>query len=1107
MSTQVTKQNPAPGNLNPAPQARWRVASLLRVISLVIILGCALGAWRLFLYRSPVDKGLQALQTAYLGERPLEARFGSFAYAPFASTRGAAPSDDKAHALAAQLLLEAAIDNPSAQSHHALGQLYLSERKFDKAIGQFEEALEADQQNARAHSDLGAALFEKGRDGASDEDGLNVEAFARSLSHLNRALALAPDLGEALFNRALLHQQMMLKESAAEDWRAYIEKDPSSRWADEARHNLSRLEEGQRRVEQSQQNLVEDFLNAYRARETEKAWALFSQNREKLTTELVTAYLKSDAQTTADSKREALDALDYAGELDVQRAGDRYAADLAYFYRAASPEKLETARKARELVRQAREFYDVSKLEEAVTAYSTARRDFIQIGDLCGGQQAAFWLGLCYWEMTQTNQSWVIWKALMEDCRTSEHRWLQARTLNMLSGVAFKGDEYSQAIAYSNEARNLAGQINDVACAFSAESALIEYYRLLGNQPMCMTQVGRGLPLLDNAAIGIIPLWRYYSIVAMAHQTFGLYDASIDYDSEALRLAVAADDYVRLAISHSNIVVTYGKQQNFDAAFMHAGQAYEIAAAHASEATGQLYMALATVQTGHLYRERGEYAKALDQYDRAVELHRANNLDFSVHLYQAYRGRLICYLALKETTAAQQQLVTLLNVMDKHRATITEEENRNNFFAVEQSVYDLGIDLHYSQLHNQQQAFEYAEASRSRSLLDSMSAGAQVIKRDGKLDLLLRAGAQPLPLAEIQARIPNKARLLYYAVLDNKLLIWVISSTEVQTAEVDVSQASLTDAVTQYSSALIGTSDRDGESAARLARELYGYLIAPAEPLLGGSRALYIVPDKILNRLPWDALVSPTSGKFVVQDYLITLAPSATLYAICTDLAARKAGARDERVLSVGDPRFDRNLFPKLDPLSAAAAEAEKVANFYPSKSLLLGPAAREQAIRNEMAKAEVTHFALHCVVNDRSAMRSSLVLAKEPSGTGTQSPDGLLQAYEIYDIKLPRTRLAVLSACRTGVERYYSGEGMIGMARAFLVAQVPMVVASLWPVDSAATAELMIRFHEYRKREGLPTNEALRRAKIDLLQDPVARYRQPAYWAAFQTIGGQASF
>jgi CHAT domain-containing protein len=104
--------------------------------------------------------------------------------------------------------------------------------------------------------------------------------------------------------------------------------------------------------------------------------------------------------------------------------------------------------------------------------------------------------------------------------------------------------------------------------------------------------------------------------------------------------------------------------------------------------------------------------------------------------------------------------------------------------------------------------------------------------------------------------------------------------------------------------------------------------------------------------------------------------------------------------------------------------------------------------------------------------------------------------------------RLTVLSACQTGVERYYRGEGMIGMARAFLVARVPVVVASLWAVDSDATAELMIRFHRYRKRDASSTSEeALWKAKRSLLLDQDGRYHNPSYWAAFEIIGGHASF
>jgi CHAT domain-containing protein len=100
-----------------------------------------------------------------------------------------------------------------------------------------------------------------------------------------------------------------------------------------------------------------------------------------------------------------------------------------------------------------------------------------------------------------------------------------------------------------------------------------------------------------------------------------------------------------------------------------------------------------------------------------------------------------------------------------------------------------------------------------------------------------------------------------------------------------------------------------------------------------------------------------------------------------------------------------------------------------------------------------------------------------------------------------------VLSACRSGVERYYKGEGMIGMSRAFLAAGVPLVSASLWPVDSEATSRLMILFHKHRKTDGLSTAEALRRAQLEMSKDPSQQFRHPSNWASFILIGGYADF
>ena len=80
-------------------------------------------------------------------------------------------------------------------------------------------------------------------------------------------------------------------------------------------------------------------------------------------------------------------------------------------------------------------------------------------------------------------------------------------------------------------------------------------------------------------------------------------------------------------------------------------------------------------------------------------------------------------------------------------------------------------------------------------------------------------------------------------------------------------------------------------------------------------------------------------------------------------------------------------------------------------------------------------------------------------------------------------------------------------MARSFIAAGVPVVVASLWPVDSDATAPLMIKFHEYRKTQRLPTAEALQRAQRDMIGSTDENFRKPHAWAAFVAFGGHASF
>jgi CHAT domain-containing protein len=70
-------------------------------------------------------------------------------------------------------------------------------------------------------------------------------------------------------------------------------------------------------------------------------------------------------------------------------------------------------------------------------------------------------------------------------------------------------------------------------------------------------------------------------------------------------------------------------------------------------------------------------------------------------------------------------------------------------------------------------------------------------------------------------------------------------------------------------------------------------------------------------------------------------------------------------------------------------------------------------------------------------------------------------------------------------------------------VAGARTVVASLWNINDASTAELMVRFYHHLKGDddapGKTTDEALRAAQLELLR---GEYPSPHFWAPFQVIG-----
>lgn len=223
----------------------WYRPYLAIAASVLLIAGGGLYAWRVWSSDDELNKGLAALQSAFREVRPLEARLSDLPYAPVANQRGGpAEVDYVQRDRAGSLLLNAVAEHPTAASRHALGKYYLAEHQFDKAIEQFKVALQLDPSNAKIYNDLGVAWFEKGKiDRQGPNPGKGVEELDRSLENLNKALSLNPNLGDAVFNRALYQEYLLRPRDADEDWRRYLQLDPGSRWAEEVNQHIKALKQ------------------------------------------------------------------------------------------------------------------------------------------------------------------------------------------------------------------------------------------------------------------------------------------------------------------------------------------------------------------------------------------------------------------------------------------------------------------------------------------------------------------------------------------------------------------------------------------------------------------------------------------------------------------------------------------------------------------------------------------------------------------------------------------------------------------------------------------------------------------------------------------------
>lgn len=1077
----------------------------------LVVLGIALGIWSVFFRQSDVDKGLLALNAAYRDQRPIEARISAFNYAPYLTTRG--PGTERVNESdlrrAELTLLDALNKKPTPAAHHALGEVYLAKKQFDDAIKEFQEALKSDPRNLKVLSDLGAAWLEKGKiDRDGKEPGKGMEELGLSLESLNKALELDPNLLQALFNRALCYQLMSLPQPAEEDWREYLKKDSSSEWAEEVRRNLKLLEERKNKTSQTKEKLLQDFLAAYEVKDDERTWQIISQQRD-LSGGLIANALVDDHLDLATKGQRAeslkkLDILFYAAKLEQARAGDFFVLDLARFLRSLSATQRSSMVEARQLLKLGREGLYKSRPDVAVEYFNRAKGIFEHIGDTAEAIYVEYPLGHSYLLQSKSNLSLTTFDLVVRECEARQYKWLLAQALNATANVQIGLTNISAALEASDRSLKLSEQIGDTTGVVKTTNQLAQQYFRLGNYPKSLELHQRSLILSDANTPEPIQLWRNYFSIPMPLNAMGLHSAAIEYEKEALRRAEELKMPLTVSRSYSILGLMHAGAGNYEEAIRNADVAVELAKKIPSETVQKEAIAYSSLQLGFIHRQSGDFGKAIANYDQAIQLY-GELENFQAFSYVAHKGKLLSCMRQEGCVSVEEEIKICLDLFERYRSKILEESNREPFFDTEQDIYDVAIDYEFSR-KNFQTAFEYSERARARSLLDLASNEAKLIGGSHGPDIRFKSARAPQNFEELKTGLPAEAQVVQYSVLEDKLVIWLISHDDFVHEEKDIPFVELNERLLRYLK-LVSYPSQNTDELTQDGSALYDILIKPIEPSLRKDKLLCVVPDKTLNYLPFGALVSRASGKYLVTEYELISAPSSTMFILSSELAARKKKAGTESLLSVGNPSFSRKQFPQLPDLPSAAREATEIKVYYQRSRALIGESATKRLVEAEIRRSDVVHLALHSVVDEESPLRSKLLLTPDVGPRASKESDGILQAYEIYGSHLPVTHLVVLSACQTGVGRYYRGEGIMGLSRTFIAAGVPLVIASLWRVDSGSTADLMIAFHRHRKTENLSSAEALQRAQQDMLNSADQRYRHPYYWSAFTLVGGYARF
>lgn len=513
---------------------------------------------------------------------------------------------------------------------------------------------------------------------------------------------------------------------------------------------------------------------------------------------------------------------------------------------------------------------------------------------------------------------------------------------------------------------------------------------------------------------------------------------------------------------------------------------------------------------GRLEAQRGNLKLAIDHLDRAIR----KLEQVSGHLMLEYRAGFI-----EDKAVVYEDAVKLCLDSNDPSAALQYAERAKSRALLDLLAYRLDLSVHarseedrplvkqlnqlrserdrlYRRWESDEEARENAAISPKDLLID---AQRKIISLDEQITelwhrLLVRnadyaneAALWTIRTEPVQQYLDPETLLIEYYVLDQKPLVFLVSSDEIRVRYLDADMRQVQRGLQLLQlnlNAVPRSSPRQvphlTANAQALLGRLYDLLLRPICGDVAPFENLLIVPHGILHYVPFQALFD--GRQYTAIRHQISYLPSASVLRHC--LEAHPSGD--------GMAAF---AFSSEGRIPNVVEEARSVAARMGGEAFVESQATKDQLSKSG-ERSGILHLAAHGHFRSDNPLFSGVALA-----------DGWLSTLDIFSMKL-QASLVALSACQTGRSVIGGGDELLGLSRALLSAGAPSLLLSLWTVEDRATTTLMMRFYEnldQGKTKAASLSDAQRsfiqrRSVLDT-EVPEA-YAHPYYWAPFFLVG-----